>query len=74
MNTNATNEADFPQTPAARWVYLVIYFDDGHPCAEAYINIGHAERAKSHAIKAGFNARIETRAIRGETYLSMIGA
>ena len=74
MSTNATNEADFPQTPAARWIHLVVYFVDGHPCTEVYIDIGHAERAKNHVIKAGFNAHIETRAIRGETYLSMIGA
>jgi hypothetical protein len=66
---------DFPATPAATLVYLVFFTDSGSACLEAYENKEHAERAAAHYKRRGFaDTRIDARAIRGETFLTLIGA
>jgi hypothetical protein len=66
---------DFPTTPAAALVYLVFFTDSGSACLEAYADKNHAERAAAHYKRRGFaDTRIDARAIRGETFLTMIGA
>jgi hypothetical protein len=66
---------DFPATPAAQLVYLVFFTDSGSACFEAYADKDHAERAAAHYKRRGFaDTRIDARAIRGETFLTMIGA
>ena len=66
---------DFPATPAAELVYLVFFTDSGSACLEAYVDKDHAERAAAHYKRRGFaDTRIDARAIRGETFLTMIGA
>jgi len=67
--------ADFPATPAAALVYLVFFTDSGSACLEAYADKDHAERAAAHYKRRGFaDTRIDARAIRGEAFLTMIGA
>jgi hypothetical protein len=66
---------DFPATPAAQLVYLVFFTDSDSACLEAYTDKDHAERAAAHYKRRGFaDTRIDARAIRGETFLTMIGA
>jgi hypothetical protein len=66
---------DFPATPAAELVYLVFFTDSGSACLEAYSTQEHAERAAAHYKRRGFSdTRIDARAVRGETFLTMIGA
>ncbi len=66
---------DFPIAPAAAFVYLVLFTDSGSACLEAYENKEHAERAAAHYKRRGFaDTRIDARALRGETFLTLIGA
>lgn len=66
---------DFPATNDAPRVYLVFFTDSGSQCLEAYADKEHAERAAAHYKHRGFaDARIDARAIRGQTFLTMIGA
>ena len=67
--------ADFPATPAADLIYLVFFTDNKSACLEAYSTQEHAERAAAHYKRRGFaDTRIDARAVRGETFLTMIGA
>ena len=66
---------DFPATPAAVMVYLVFFTENKTACLEAYSDKEHADRAAAHYKRRGFSdTRIDARAIRGQTYLTMIGA
>lgn len=66
---------DFPATNDATRVYLVFFTDSGSQCLEAYATQEHAQRAADHYKRRGFaDARIDARAIRGQTFLTMIGA
>ena len=67
--------SNFPATNDAPRVYLVFFTDSGSACLEAYSTQEHAERAAAHYKRRGFaDTRIDARAIRGETFLTMIGA
>jgi hypothetical protein len=67
--------SNFPATNDAPRVYLVFFTDSGSTCLEAYSTQEHAERAAAHYKRRGFSdTRIDARAIRGETFLTMIGA
>lgn len=66
---------DFPATNNADRVYLVFFTDRKDSCFEAYTSQEHAERAAAHYKRRGFaDVRIDARALRGQTYLTMIGA
>ena len=68
---------DFPLKPAnpAEMIHLVFFTDSGSLCLEAYSNKEHAERAAAHYKRRGLiSARVDSRAIRGEPFLTMIGA
>lgn len=66
---------DFPATNDAPRVYLVFFTDSGSQCLEAYATQEHAQRAADHYKRRGFaDTRIDARAIRGQTFLTMIGA
>jgi len=66
---------DFPATPATEFIYLVFFTDSGSACLEAYSDKEHADRAAAHYKRRGFaDTRIEARAVRGQVYLTMIGA
>ena len=66
---------DFPTTPAADFIYLVFFTDSGSACLEAYADKEHADRAAAHYKRRGFaDTRIDARAIRGQTFLTLIGA
>jgi len=66
---------DFPATPATEFIYLVFFTEDKTACLEAYSDKEHADRAAAHYKRRGFaDTRIEARAVRGQVYLTMIGA
>jgi hypothetical protein len=68
---------DFPLKPAnpAEMIHLVFFTESGNQCMEVYADKEHAERAKAHYKRRGFApARVDSRAIRGEAFLTMIGA
>ena len=66
---------DFPASPAAELIYLVFFTDNKTACLEAYSDKEHADRAAAHYKRRGFaDTRTEARAVRGLTYLTMIGA
>ena len=68
---------DFPLKPAnpAEMIHLVFFTESGSQCMEAYSNKEHAERAAAHYKRRGFApTRVDSRAIRGEAFLTMIGA
>jgi hypothetical protein len=68
---------DFPLKPAdpAEMIHLVFFTESGRDCLEAYADKQHAERAAAHYKRRGFGpARVDSRAIRGEPFLTMIGA
>jgi hypothetical protein len=66
---------DFPATPATDFIYLVFFTDSKSACLEAYSTKENAERAAAHYKRRGFaDTRIDARAVRGETFLTMIGA
>jgi hypothetical protein len=66
---------DFPATNDAPRVYLVFFTDRQDLCLEAYSTQEHADRAAAHYKRLGFaDTRIDVRAIRGQTFLTMIGA
>jgi hypothetical protein len=68
---------DFPLKPAdpAEMVHLVFFTYESNQHIEAYANKEHADRAAAHYKRRGFApSRTDSRALRGEAYLTMIGA
>lgn len=67
--------SQFPATNDAPRVFLVFFTDRQDACLEAYATQEHADRAATHYTRRGFaDVRIDARAIRGQTFLTMIGA
>jgi hypothetical protein len=62
-------------TDKAASIFLVFFTTSGRDCLDVYSTEEQAKRAVAHYKRQGHgNARIDNRAIRGETFLTMIGA